>query len=97
MSIDTGATYLHMRPERAEKLGLELFEAGVGHHGNKVVKKFFGIAKCFRIGGVEMEDVPVIALPALSGGQDSVIFATNILTIFSQRSIFRRSRRSSLG
>ena len=80
--VDTGGTYLHMSPERAEKLGIELFEAETGHHGNKVVKSFFGIAEGFHIGDVEMKNVPVIALPSLSDGQDFSIFGTHILDHF---------------
>ena len=77
--IDTGGTFLHMSPNRASNLGIQLFEAGVGHHGNTLVKTFFGIAEHFCIGDIEMENVPVIALPSLSDGQDFVIFGTNIL------------------
>ena len=80
--IDTGGTFLHMNPKRASNLGIQLIEAGVGHHGNTPVKTFFGIADQFRIGNVEIENVPVIALPSLSDGQDFVIFGTNILEHF---------------
>jgi hypothetical protein len=80
--IDTGGTFLIMGPGRAKKLGIELHEAGMGHHGSRAVKMSVGIAKKFALGDAVLENVPVATLASLKGPQDFVIFGTNIFEQF---------------
>ena len=80
--IDTGGAFLHMGPKRAERLGIELREGGTGHHGSREVSLFHGIAESFSLGEAKLENVPVVVLPSLVGGQDFIIFGTNILQRF---------------
>lgn len=80
--IDTGGTFLHMGPKRAKRLGIELLEGGTGHHGSREVSLFHGIAETFRLGEVKLENVPVVVLPSLVGGEDFIIFGTKILQQF---------------
>jgi len=80
--VDTGGTFLHMAPVRAEKLGIELIPGAKGFHGSRRVDIYHGIAKTFRIGDVLLENVPVGALASLVGQEDFIIFGTNLLQQF---------------
>ncbi len=80
--LDTGGTWLHMGPDRARRLGIELAEAGTGRHGNREVNLLRGMAQTFRLGDALLENVPVIALPTLTQAQDFIIFGTNVLEQF---------------
>lgn len=80
--VDTGGTFLHMAPARAEKLGIKLVPGGKGFHGSRHVDIYHGIAKSFRIGDALFENVPVGALASLVGQEDFIIFGTNILQQF---------------
>jgi hypothetical protein len=80
--VDTGGTFLHMAPARAEKLGIELIPGGKGFHGSRRVDIYHGIAKTFRIGDALLENVPVGALASLVGQEDFIIFGTNLLQQF---------------
>jgi len=80
--VDTGGTFLIMGPHRAEKLRIELVEAGSGFHGSQRVSLSVGTAKEFKIGAAVLENVPVAVMPTLSGAQDFVIFGTNVLQQF---------------
>jgi len=80
--VDTGGTFLHMAPARAEKLGIELIPGGKGMHGSRSVDIYHGIAKSFRIGDALFENVPVGALASLVGQENFIIFGTNILQQF---------------
>lgn len=80
--VDTGGTFLHMAPARAEKLGIKLIPGGKGFHGSRRVDIYHGIAKTFRIGDVLLENVPVGALASLAGQENFIIFGTNILQQF---------------
>lgn len=81
-NVDTGGTFLHMAPERAEEFGIELIPIGQGRAaGDLMTDLFHGIAKSFRLGDVVFENVPVGAVAALKG-QKFVIFGTNVLQRF---------------
>jgi hypothetical protein len=81
-NVDTGGTYLHMSPARAEEFGIELMPFGKGRAaGDAQTDLFHGIAESFRLGDVEFENVPVMAVAALKG-QKFIIFGTNILQEF---------------
>lgn len=80
--VDTGGTFLHMAPARAEELGIELMPGGKGFHGSRHVDIYRGIAKSFRIGDALLENVPVGALASLVGQEDFIIFGTSILQQF---------------
>jgi len=80
--IDTGGTFLHMAPARAEKLGIKLIPGGKAKHGSRSVDIYHGIAKTFRIGDALFENVPVGALASLVGQENFIIFGTSILQQF---------------
>ena len=80
--LDTGGTFLHMGPERAQALGIELTEGGKGFHGTRSVPLQIGIAARFQIGDAVLENVPVTTLASLEGQQDFVIFGTSVLQQF---------------
>lgn len=80
--VDTGGTFLHMAPARAEKFGIELIAGGEAYHGSRRVKIYHGIARSFRIGEALFENVPVGALASLVGQENFIIFGTNILQKF---------------
>jgi len=80
--VDTGGTFLHMSPEQAKKLGIKLVEGPRVFASTKWQKCYLGIAKRFRMGKAVLENVPVVALPELTGEQDFIIFGTNILEQF---------------
>ncbi|MFC2004742.1 retropepsin-like aspartic protease [Chloroflexota bacterium] len=79
--IDTGGTFIHMGVERAQKFGIEVIPVGVGSHGAQSEEIYFGIARSFRLGEAQLENVPVVAFPFLDQ-QEFVIFGTNILQQF---------------
>lgn len=80
--VDTGGTFLHMAPSRAEKFGIELTPGGKASHGSRRVDVYYGIAKSFRIGDALFENVPVAALASLVGQENFIIFGTSILKQF---------------
>lgn len=81
-NVDTGGAFLHMAPDRAEELGIELTFLGQGRAAGELkTDLLFGIAKSFRLGDVDFENVPVVAVAALKG-QNFVIFGTNVLQRF---------------
>jgi hypothetical protein len=80
--LDTGGTWLAMGTDRTKKLGIELEEAGEGFLGARKVKLLRGVARTFTLGDAVLENVPVVAMPALTGPQDFVIFGTNVLQQF---------------
>ena len=80
--VDTGGTFLHMSPKKAEEFGIELTEGGTGHHGTVAVRTSYGTAKSFKLGDAVLENVPVVAIPSLADQLDAVIFGTNILQQF---------------
>lgn len=80
-NVDTGGTFLHMAPERAEELGIELTPFGTGRHADFKTDLYHGVAKSFRIDDAELENVPVVAVASLKG-QKFVIFGTNVLQRF---------------
>lgn len=80
--VDTGGTFLHMAPARAEKLGIKLIPGGKGMHGSRSSDIYHGIAKTFRIGDALFENVPVAALASLVGQENFIIFGTSILQQF---------------
>jgi len=90
--IDAGGTYLHMSPARAKKLGIELVEGGEGIHADKKVRLSHGIAREFRLGAARFENVPVVAIPTLTGGSDILIFGTNLLEPFLVTVDYPRAR-----
>lgn len=80
--VDTGGTFLHMNLDRARELGIDLTPGREGRHGMRPVQTHRGIAATFRLGDVLLENVPVVALPSLTGGQDFIMLGTNILQQF---------------
>ena len=80
--VDTGGTFLHMGTHRAEEFGINLSRGGEGYHGTERVETYHGIVPSFRLGSAFLENVPVVALPSLKGGEDFIIFGTNILQLF---------------
>jgi len=90
--VDTGGTFLHMAPEKAKELGIELMPGGEGHHGTRCVKTFIGNARSFRIGEACLENVPVVALPSLTGQEGFMIFGTNVLQQFLSTIDYRNKR-----
>lgn len=80
--VDTGGTFLHMGVDRAAQLGIDLTKSSKGRHGAIEVDTYSGIARQFNLGSIEMENVPIVALPSLIGQQDFVIFGTNLLQEF---------------
>ena len=80
-NIDTGGAFLHMAPERAEELGIELIPFGKGFQADTETDLYQGIAESFILGEAILENVPVVALDSLKG-QKFVIFGTNILSQF---------------
>ncbi|MFQ5808622.1 MAG: aspartyl protease family protein, partial [Armatimonadota bacterium] len=80
--VDTGGTFLHMNLDRARELGIDLTPGREGRHGTRAVQTYRGIAETFRLGDVLLENVPVVALPSLTGRQDFIMFGTNILQQF---------------
>ena len=80
--VDTGGTFLHMSPEQAKKLGIKLVEGPRVFASTKLQRCYLGIAKRFQLGEAVLENVPVVALPELTGEQDFIIFGTNILEQF---------------
>jgi len=80
--VDTGGTFLVMSPGRAEELGIGLTEGDMGHHGTMPVRTSYGMAKRFKLGEAQFENVPVVAVPSLADQLDEVILGTNILQQF---------------
>lgn len=80
--VDTGGTFLHMAPARAEKLGIELIPGGKAFHGSREVDIYHGIANTLRIGDAVLKNVPVGALASLVGQENFIIFGTNVLQQF---------------
>ncbi len=80
--LDTGGNWLIIGPARAEKLGIDLVEAGEGFHASQRVSLFRGVARSFRLGDAVLENVPVVGIPTLIGEQDFIIFGTNVLQQF---------------
>jgi hypothetical protein len=71
-----------MGPERAQRLGIELIDAGVGYHGTRSVPLQIGVARKFPLSSAVLKNVPVTVVPSLQGEQDFVIFGTNVLQQF---------------
>ncbi len=90
--VDTGGSFLHMSPERANSLGIDFAEAGSGKHGLREVPVKLGIANAFKLGDAVLENVPVAVLPSLSGSQDFIIFGTNVLEQFHSTLDYPRKR-----
>lgn len=80
--VDTGGTFLHMNPAKAEQLGIDLVAGPDGKHGAQTVPTLLGMATTFQLGPVVLENVPVIGMPSLQGSQDFVVFGTNVLDRF---------------
>lgn len=80
--VDTGGSFLHMAPARAEKLGIKLSPYGKGYHGTRRVDMYHGTAESFRIGDASFRNVPVYALASLTGQENFIIFGTSILKQF---------------
>lgn len=80
--VDTGGTFLHMGVDRARQLGIDLTKSGRGRHGVVEVDTYSGVAEKFDLGPIEIKNVPIVALPSLTGRQDFVIFGTNLLQEF---------------
>ncbi len=80
--VDTGGTFLHMNPAKAEGFGIQLVEGPEGKHGAKTVPTLLGIAETFQLGPVLLKHVPVIGMPSLQGPEDFVVFGTNVLERF---------------
>lgn len=80
-NVDTGGAFLHMAPERAEELGIDLIPFGKGRQADTKTDLYQGIAESFILGEAILENVPVVALASLKG-QKYVIFGTNILSQF---------------
>jgi len=80
-NVDTGGAFLHMAPERAEELGIELIPFGKGLQADTETDLYQGIAESFILGEAILENVPVVALDSLKG-QKYVIFGTSILSQF---------------
>ena len=90
--VDTGGSFLHMSPERANSLGIDFAEAGSGKHGLRDVPVKLGIANVFKLGDAVLENLPVAVLPSLSGSQDFIIFGTNVLEQFHSTLDYPRKR-----
>jgi hypothetical protein len=80
--FDSGGAFLVMSPSMAKSLGIGLIEGGKAFAALSTDRTFYGIAKRFRIGKAILENVPVTAIPQLSGPMDRVIFGTNVLERF---------------
>ncbi|MEW6745673.1 MAG: retropepsin-like aspartic protease [Planctomycetota bacterium] len=91
--LDTGGTFLHMGPDRAKALGIDLgLRSEAAYHGVQAVQSFAGIARTFTIGEALLENVPVVALASLVGQQDFIIFGTNILERFLATIDYRKEQ-----
>lgn len=80
-NVDTGGAFLHMAPERAEELGIELIPFGKGLQADTETDLYQGIAESFILGEAILENVPVVTLDSLKG-KKYVIFGTSILSQF---------------
>jgi hypothetical protein len=80
--FDSGGPFLVMSPDRARSLGIRLIEGDRSFAALTVGRSYYGIARSFRMGDALLENVPVTALPQLTGWMDRVYFGTNILERF---------------
>lgn len=80
--MDTGGSFLVMSPGKAKEFGVKLTESGMGYHGTMSVKTSYGMAKSFKLGDAELENVPVVTVASLADQLNAVIFGTNILQQF---------------
>ncbi|MEW6744214.1 MAG: retropepsin-like aspartic protease [Planctomycetota bacterium] len=91
--LDTGGTFLHMGPDRAKALGIDLgFRGEAAYHGGQTVQSYEGIARTFSVGEALLENVPVVALASLVEQWDFIIFGTNILEQFLSTIDYRSER-----
>ena len=90
--VDTGGTFLHMGPEQANELGIDVGEGGLGFHGYTEIDIKLGIAKTFKLGSAVLENVPVAVIPTLTGSQDFIIFGTSVLEQFHSTIDYPRNR-----
>ena len=80
--LDTGAPFVAMGTSRASHLGIDLTPLGEGHHGTTSTTAYTGTASELRLGPATLTDVPVTAMPTLTGAQDVVIIGTNVFQQF---------------
>lgn len=80
--VDTGGTHLVMGTERAQRLGIALTTQGRGFHGHRRATLHTGLVRELELGPARLHDVPVQAMPTLTGPQDVIVIGTNVLERF---------------